>query len=161
MSARITSFLGKPICTDRLTKDCRRLDVAKLCVLMNMDSDFPMEIPMHSGNSARKFNLKVEYEWVSEKCKVCGTFSHEGEACNFDKQQPVKAEVLAVPLILLSPPLGVQHDMTIVARLQSSAVVEEVTTEISATPVRHDQRVDNESSFTEVVRKKAAKKTQA
>lgn len=75
------SFLGKQICTDRMTKSCRCLDVIRIHVHMSSKSEFLEQILMHG--KIRCFNIKVEYMWTPSKCHSCGTFAHDTDSYRY------------------------------------------------------------------------------
>ncbi|KAK2977066.1 hypothetical protein RJ640_017590 [Escallonia rubra] len=84
-SKSMLSTLGKPLFTDRMTASHERLNYARVCVEMDVDSDFPQEIP---NDWVHKH--KVEYGWKPAMCKYCKVFGHVEISCY---KKPVSHQV--------------------------------------------------------------------
>ncbi|KAL0288340.1 UNVERIFIED_CONTAM: hypothetical protein Sradi_7099100 [Sesamum radiatum] len=90
----VASGIGRPLYPDAITRACTRLDFARVCVMLNVNSKLPKHIVImmpneHGGKSACK--VDVEYEWLPPKCTSCTSLSHATKDCPLNK--PVKPAV--------------------------------------------------------------------
>lgn len=86
----IASKLGKPLCTDRITQERKRISYAR--VLVELDaSKSPceqFEVTLPSGITYTQY---VEYENMPKYCKYCHMFNHFESSCKFKKQDETDA----------------------------------------------------------------------
>ncbi|KAK4381119.1 hypothetical protein Sango_2998600 [Sesamum angolense] len=66
----VASGIGRPLYPDAITRACTRLDFARVCIMLNVNSKLPNHIVImmpneHGGESACK--VDVEYEWLPPK----------------------------------------------------------------------------------------------
>ncbi|KAL0295476.1 UNVERIFIED_CONTAM: hypothetical protein Sradi_6834400 [Sesamum radiatum] len=90
----VASGIGRPLYPDAITRACTRLDFARVCVMLNVNSKLPKHIVImmpneHGGESACK--VDVEYEWLPPKCTNCTSLGHATKECPLTK--PVKPPV--------------------------------------------------------------------
>ncbi|KAK4384411.1 hypothetical protein Sango_3063500 [Sesamum angolense] len=90
----VASGIGRPLYPDAITRACTRLDFARVCVMLNVNSKLPKHIVImmpneHGGESACK--VDVEYEWLPPKCTNCTSLGHANKECPLTK--PVKPAV--------------------------------------------------------------------
>ncbi|KAL0340095.1 UNVERIFIED_CONTAM: hypothetical protein Sradi_4526300 [Sesamum radiatum] len=69
----VASGTGRPLYPDAITRACTRLDFARVCVMLNVNSKLPKHIVImmlneHGGESACK--VDVEYEWLPQNAQV-------------------------------------------------------------------------------------------
>ncbi|KAG5560627.1 hypothetical protein RHGRI_003823 [Rhododendron griersonianum] len=71
----VASAVGKPLYADRTTETCQRLNYAKICVEIDVNSVLPdnFDIVLANGD---KFSIKVWYPWRPLKCDKCKVFGH-------------------------------------------------------------------------------------
>ncbi|KAK4384386.1 Retrovirus-related Pol polyprotein from type-2 retrotransposable element R2DM [Sesamum angolense] len=77
-----------PLYPDAITRACTRLDFARVCVMLNINSKLPKHIVImmpneHGGESACK--VDVEYEWLPPKCTNCTSLGHANKECPLTK----------------------------------------------------------------------------
>lgn len=113
MFSRIGSHLGRPLCADRLTSSCKRLDAARICVLMSAKSRFQKTINLGNGQGKRH-EIQIEYEWIPSVCKHCCTFAHEEDLCVDKPEIKKKNDTDPIPVDVQTPeptpPPPPQHD---------------------------------------------------
>ncbi|KAL0354139.1 UNVERIFIED_CONTAM: hypothetical protein Sangu_0995200 [Sesamum angustifolium] len=90
----VASGIGRPLYLDAITRACMRLDFARVCIMLNVNSKLPKHIVImmpneHGGESAYKVDL--EYEWLPPKCTSCTSLGHATKDCPLTK--PVKPAV--------------------------------------------------------------------
>ncbi|KAK4400547.1 hypothetical protein Sango_1160800 [Sesamum angolense] len=90
----VASVIGRPLYLDAITRACTRLEFARVCVMLNVNSKLPKHIVImmpneHGGKSACK--VDVEYEWLPPKCTNCTSLGHATKDCPLTK--PVKPAV--------------------------------------------------------------------
>ncbi|KAL0313713.1 UNVERIFIED_CONTAM: hypothetical protein Scaly_2908200 [Sesamum calycinum] len=90
----VASGIGRPLYPDAITRACTRLDFARVCVMLNINSKLPKHIVImmpneHGGESACK--VDVEYEWLPPKCTNCTSLGHATKECPLTK--PMKPAV--------------------------------------------------------------------
>lgn len=72
------SLIGEPKAMDENTKQRRRLDFARVCVIISAEKEIPRTVPIFVG---RETDFSVEYEWLPEVCEKCKVFGHDTLAC--------------------------------------------------------------------------------
>lgn len=58
----VGSFLGTPICTDEIITEGRRLEYARLCILLEADSVFSEEVRLAEAGEEGTL-CQIKYEW--------------------------------------------------------------------------------------------------
>ncbi|KAF9588510.1 hypothetical protein IFM89_013004 [Coptis chinensis] len=82
----IASKVGKPHCQDRLTKERRGLDYARVCVEYKVNETLPDSFDIRlSPNNVRK--ISYEYLWIPKRCDYCHIFGHTIDKCSRTGQQ--------------------------------------------------------------------------
>lgn len=86
----VASSVGRPLYPDAFTSSMARLDYARVCVVVNINSKFQdhvfMLLPSASGeyNGTRK--ILIEYEWRPSICSLCESFGHKDAQCPLAKK---------------------------------------------------------------------------
>ncbi|KAK4382281.1 hypothetical protein Sango_2887200 [Sesamum angolense] len=66
--------------SDGITKDCSRLDYARVCVMLNYNSELPKHLvvisPVLRNGKEDPKRVDVEYEWLPQKCTNCCSLGH-------------------------------------------------------------------------------------
>ncbi|KAL0299870.1 UNVERIFIED_CONTAM: hypothetical protein Sangu_3150900 [Sesamum angustifolium] len=89
----VASGIGKPLYPDAITRACTRLDFARVCVMLNVNSKLPKHIVImmpneHGGESPCKVDVE---KWLPPKCTNCTSLGHASKECPLTK--PVKPAV--------------------------------------------------------------------
>ncbi|KAL0288902.1 UNVERIFIED_CONTAM: hypothetical protein Sradi_7086700 [Sesamum radiatum] len=76
----VASGIGTPLYTDGITKNCSRLDYARVCVLLDFSSALPKHLvvispTLRNGKEDPK-RVDVEYEWLPQRCSHCCSLGH-------------------------------------------------------------------------------------
>ncbi|KAL0291490.1 UNVERIFIED_CONTAM: hypothetical protein Sangu_3262900 [Sesamum angustifolium] len=70
----VASGVGTPLYTDGITKDCSRLDFARVCVMLDFNSDLPKHLvvisPVLRNGKEDPKKIDVEYEWLPQRHKI-------------------------------------------------------------------------------------------
>ncbi|XP_070025131.1 uncharacterized protein [Nicotiana sylvestris] len=76
----IASYLGKPICSDRLTVEGERVSYARMLVEMDVSYELPdtMLIEEEDGKYREQ---TLDYEWKPVFCEECFQIWHHDEKC--------------------------------------------------------------------------------
>ncbi|KAL0293139.1 UNVERIFIED_CONTAM: hypothetical protein Sangu_3244900 [Sesamum angustifolium] len=81
----VASGVGTPLYTDGITKDCSRLDFARVCVMLDFNSDLPKHLvvisPVLRNGKEDPKKIDVEYEWLPQRCKNCCSLGHVAATC--------------------------------------------------------------------------------
>ncbi|KAK4384115.1 hypothetical protein Sango_3090400 [Sesamum angolense] len=85
----VASGIGRPLYPDAITRACTRLDFARVCIMLNVNSKLPKHVVIMmpnelGGESACK--VDVEYEWLPPKCTGCASLGHSMKECSLSKQ---------------------------------------------------------------------------
>ncbi|KAL0302142.1 UNVERIFIED_CONTAM: hypothetical protein Scaly_3042100 [Sesamum calycinum] len=103
----VASGIGKPLYLDAITRDCTRLDFARVCVMLDISSKLPRHviamIPMENGGESA-CKVDVEYEWLPPKCNSCHTLGHTTSACELQKPSKPAVSVYVQKPKRVSPP---------------------------------------------------------
>ncbi|KAL0290195.1 UNVERIFIED_CONTAM: hypothetical protein Scaly_2680300 [Sesamum calycinum] len=93
----VASGIDRPLYPNAITQACTRLDFARVCVMLNVNSKLPKHIvgmvPKENGSESACM-VDVEYEWLPPKCTGCTSLGHATKACPLNK--PVKPPILKV-----------------------------------------------------------------
>ncbi|KAL0299868.1 UNVERIFIED_CONTAM: hypothetical protein Sangu_3150700 [Sesamum angustifolium] len=70
----VASGVGTPLYTDGITKDCSRLDFARVCVMLDFNSTLPKHLvvisPVLRNGKEDPKRIDVEYEWLPQRQKL-------------------------------------------------------------------------------------------
>ncbi|KAL0295336.1 UNVERIFIED_CONTAM: hypothetical protein Scaly_3105700 [Sesamum calycinum] len=81
----VASGVGTPLYTDGITKDCSRLDFARVCVMLDFNSALPKHLvvisPVLRNGKEDPKRIDVEYEWLPQRCKSCCSLGHVSATC--------------------------------------------------------------------------------
>ncbi|KAL0444986.1 UNVERIFIED_CONTAM: hypothetical protein Slati_2221300 [Sesamum latifolium] len=81
----IASGIGTPLYTDKITKNCLRLDFARVCVMLDYQSKLPKHLVVLSlilpEGKQSPIKVDIEYEWLPLRCKQCCSLGHNANAC--------------------------------------------------------------------------------
>ncbi|KAL0408443.1 UNVERIFIED_CONTAM: hypothetical protein Sradi_1778700 [Sesamum radiatum] len=81
----VTSGIGTPLYTDKIMKNCLRLDFARVCVMLDYHSKLPKHLvvlsPILSEGKESLLKVDIEYEWLPLRCKQCCSLGHNAPAC--------------------------------------------------------------------------------
>lgn len=68
-------MIGNPLFTDRLTKERKRTNYARIYVEIDTNCKYPNNVMVVVDN------LPVEYNWRPQKCDLCDMFGHTSVRC--------------------------------------------------------------------------------
>ncbi|KAI8554240.1 hypothetical protein RHMOL_Rhmol05G0083100 [Rhododendron molle] len=91
----IASSVGKPLYCDEVTAKCKRMNFAKVCVEVNLDSSFPESIDLYCPNGDTVL-VNIKYPWLPFKCMGCRIFGHSDAYCPV---KPKSAPVVVPPVV--------------------------------------------------------------
>ncbi|KAL0302332.1 UNVERIFIED_CONTAM: hypothetical protein Scaly_3035200 [Sesamum calycinum] len=81
----VASGIGTPLYTDGITKACSRLDFARVCIMLDYNSDLPKHLvvisPVLRNGKEDPKRIDVEYEWLPQRCKNCCSLGHVSASC--------------------------------------------------------------------------------
>ncbi|KAL0282882.1 UNVERIFIED_CONTAM: hypothetical protein Sradi_7248400 [Sesamum radiatum] len=81
----VASGIGTPLYSDGITKNCSRLDYARVCVMLDYNSDLPKHLvvisPVLRNGKEDPKRVDVEYEWLPQRCKNCCSLGHATATC--------------------------------------------------------------------------------
>ncbi|KAL0386461.1 UNVERIFIED_CONTAM: hypothetical protein Slati_4601400 [Sesamum latifolium] len=81
----VASGIGTPLYMDKITKNCLRLDFARVCVMLDYHSKLPKHLvvlsPILSESKESPIKVDIEYEWLPLRCKQCCYLGHTAIAC--------------------------------------------------------------------------------
>ncbi|XP_060216443.1 uncharacterized protein LOC132643924 [Lycium barbarum] len=86
---RIASYLGKPLCSDRLTAECERLSYARVLIEMDITQPMPNEMVIEKPDGST-WEQAIEYEWQPKFCVDCNSFGHLAGECKVEMVVPKK-----------------------------------------------------------------------
>ncbi|KAL0284388.1 UNVERIFIED_CONTAM: hypothetical protein Sradi_7200600 [Sesamum radiatum] len=93
----VASGVGTPLYTDKITKECSRLDYARVCVLLDYNSTLPKHVivisPFMQNGKEVPTRVEVEYEWLPQRCKTCCSLGHTMNSCPDQKKQSLRAPI--------------------------------------------------------------------
>lgn len=73
--SKVASVLGSSICLDQDTLNGNRLDMARMCVNMDISSSFPDSVTLKS-DKGKIISIRLENEWKPQHCRSCGKLGH-------------------------------------------------------------------------------------
>ncbi|KAL2240806.1 UNVERIFIED_CONTAM: hypothetical protein Sindi_0721800 [Sesamum indicum] len=92
----VASGVGKTLYSDAITRVCTRLDFARVCVMLDVNSIIPKHIiimtPDEEGGEV-PCKIDVEYEWLPTRCTSCTTMGHSTKECTINKPKSIKPPV--------------------------------------------------------------------
>ncbi|KAL0402138.1 UNVERIFIED_CONTAM: hypothetical protein Slati_4243700 [Sesamum latifolium] len=81
----VASGIGTQLYTDKITKNCLRLDFARVCVMLHYHSKLPKHLivlsPILSEGKEIPIKVDIEYEWLPLRCIHCCSLGHTVAAC--------------------------------------------------------------------------------
>ncbi|KAL0302567.1 UNVERIFIED_CONTAM: hypothetical protein Scaly_3028300 [Sesamum calycinum] len=87
----VASGVGTPLYTDGITKECSRLDYARVCVMLDYNSELPKHLvvisPVLRNGKRIQNGLDVEYEWLPQRCTNCRSLGHVVATCPATKKR--------------------------------------------------------------------------
>ncbi|KAL0339894.1 UNVERIFIED_CONTAM: hypothetical protein Sradi_4506200 [Sesamum radiatum] len=97
----VSSGVGIPLYTDKITKNCSRIDYARICVMLDCNSTLPKHLivmnPLMQEGHEVPVKIDIEYEWLPQRCKTCCSLGHTARTCPDNKVgeyiQPVQVFV--------------------------------------------------------------------
>jgi len=78
--SKIGSILGRPIKTDKFTRDRQVIRYARLLIEMPIEGPFPEYIEFFNEDGIL-IRQPVTYEWIPSKCTHCSMLGHTEEVC--------------------------------------------------------------------------------
>ncbi|KAL0386693.1 UNVERIFIED_CONTAM: hypothetical protein Slati_4586300 [Sesamum latifolium] len=81
----VASGVGTPLYTDKITKNCLRLDFARVCVMLDFHSKLPKHLvvlsPVLSKDKHTPIKVDIKYEWLPLRCKQCCSLGYTAPNC--------------------------------------------------------------------------------
>ncbi|KAL0302156.1 UNVERIFIED_CONTAM: hypothetical protein Sangu_3116400 [Sesamum angustifolium] len=81
----VASGIGTPLYADSITKNCARLDYARVCVMLDFNSELPKHLvvisPVLRNGKEDPKRVDAEYEWLPQKCTNCCSLGHLPSTC--------------------------------------------------------------------------------
>nr|XP_009612570.1 uncharacterized protein LOC104105862 [Nicotiana tomentosiformis] len=88
---RLASYIGKPLCTDKLTAHCDRVSYARVLIKIDVTQPLPDVLPVIKADG-NIWNQEGEYEWKPMFCQECNQYGHTTKNCQRKKPQQVQSE---------------------------------------------------------------------
>ncbi|KAL0295341.1 UNVERIFIED_CONTAM: hypothetical protein Sradi_6840600 [Sesamum radiatum] len=133
----IASGVGKPLYSDAVTKQCSRLDYARVCVMLDYNSTLPKHIviisPILRDGKEVPVRVDIDYEWLPQRCKDCQSLGHNAYSCPGKKK------------LNLTKPVEVYVQK---ARSTAEVVIENEVKHVQQLEVGQSQTVDKEEQGT-------------
>ncbi|GAV62829.1 DUF4283 domain-containing protein [Cephalotus follicularis] len=76
----IANGLGTPICIDSSTKSKSKLNFARICVEIAVNSSFPLVVKLIRPYGT-PVSVHIEHTWKPPICDVCKVFNHPTRSC--------------------------------------------------------------------------------
>ncbi|KAL0290998.1 UNVERIFIED_CONTAM: hypothetical protein Sradi_7037000 [Sesamum radiatum] len=96
----VASGIGTPLYSDGITKDCSRLDYARVCVMLTYNSELPKHLvvisPILRNGKEDPKRVDVEYEWLPQKCTNCCSLGHMENGCPANSMRKATAPPIKV-----------------------------------------------------------------
>ncbi|KAL0284161.1 UNVERIFIED_CONTAM: hypothetical protein Sradi_7207100 [Sesamum radiatum] len=87
----VASGVGTPLYTDGITTECSRLDYARVCVMLDFNSELPKHLvvisPVLRNGKEDPKRVDVEYEWLPQRCTSCRSLGHVAATCPATKRR--------------------------------------------------------------------------
>ncbi|XP_074298734.1 uncharacterized protein LOC141629661 [Silene latifolia] len=125
--AKIAGLVGKPVCSDNVTKEKEFLDYARFMVEVPVGQPLP-EVIEFFDESGVLISQSVHYEWKPIICSSCNGMGHETGACKkvVPKKKVVPVKKVWVPKPVVQQSQGMQS--------QAQATDKEVQVELVQLP---------------------------
>ncbi|OIT39355.1 hypothetical protein A4A49_14207 [Nicotiana attenuata] len=88
---RIASYLGKPVCTDKLTAQGDRISYARILVDIDISQPLPEHVLIEDEKGGFK-EQRLEYEWKPSYCQDCLQIGHTTGNCKKEQEPADKPE---------------------------------------------------------------------
>ncbi|XP_019225713.1 PREDICTED: uncharacterized protein LOC109207281 [Nicotiana attenuata] len=85
-SVWLASYLGRPICTDKLTAIGDRISYARVLIEMCITQQLPELITIEKSDGTI-WEQDIDYEWKPRFCQNCAHFAHFTKSCGKEDQQ--------------------------------------------------------------------------
>ncbi|XP_039056026.1 uncharacterized protein LOC120198847 [Hibiscus syriacus] len=87
----IASVVGHPLYMDSITASKQRLEYAKVCVEIGVDTVIPeiIHVALKDGSIAK---IRVYVPWLPKVCSHCKIFGHFSSACSENHKVPLKGK---------------------------------------------------------------------
>ncbi|KAL0331617.1 UNVERIFIED_CONTAM: hypothetical protein Sangu_1707200 [Sesamum angustifolium] len=86
----VASGIRVPLYIDKITRECSRLDFARVCVMLDYNSVIPKHVvvvsPMLREGKETPSRIVIEYEWLPQRCKTCCSLGHTSQTCPKNKK---------------------------------------------------------------------------
>lgn len=79
--SHIASAVGFPLYMDKSTKQCRRVDVARICMEVSSDDLLPSSSIEVDIESFGQIEVEVLYPFEPDTCSICKSFGHTDKGC--------------------------------------------------------------------------------
>ncbi|KAG8369271.1 hypothetical protein BUALT_Bualt15G0134100 [Buddleja alternifolia] len=89
----IASLIGKPLKLDEATTKIENPVVARICVEINVLDKLPLDIPIQIDG--KTYFFKVQYEGITEYCRICRHRGHSMAACYTTKENQKEGNDIA------------------------------------------------------------------
>ncbi|KAL0295159.1 UNVERIFIED_CONTAM: hypothetical protein Sradi_6849600, partial [Sesamum radiatum] len=94
----VASGVGVPLYVDRVTKECSRLDYARVCVMLDYSTVLPRHVVLispvlHEGKEI-PIKVDIEYDWLPQRCRKCCSLGHSVVNCPEEKRRNVSAPAM-------------------------------------------------------------------
>ncbi|KAK4380898.1 hypothetical protein Sango_3018900 [Sesamum angolense] len=94
----VASGIGTPLYTDGITKNCSRLDYARVCVMLDFNSELPKHLVvispvLRNGKEDPKM-ADVEYEWLPQRCTNCCSLGLVATTCPANTKRNIAPPIM-------------------------------------------------------------------
>ncbi|KAL0345669.1 UNVERIFIED_CONTAM: hypothetical protein Sradi_4398200 [Sesamum radiatum] len=97
----VASGVGKPLYQEAVTRNCSRLDYARVCIMLDYNSTLPKHViaiqSNRNGKTEVPCKIDVEYEWILPKCVNCKSLGHSSKVCPATSSVPIAPVKIFVP----------------------------------------------------------------
>ncbi|XP_070039769.1 uncharacterized protein [Nicotiana tomentosiformis] len=88
---RIASYLGKPVCANKLTTQGDRISYARILVYIDISQPLPEYVLIEDEKGGYK-EQRLEYEWKPSYCQDCLQIGHNTGNCKKEHEPADKLE---------------------------------------------------------------------
>ncbi|KAL0292755.1 UNVERIFIED_CONTAM: hypothetical protein Sradi_6976200 [Sesamum radiatum] len=85
----VASGVGVPLYVDRITKECSRLDYARVCVMLDYSTVLPKHVvlisPVLQDGKEIPIKVDIKYDWLPQRCRKCCSLGHSVANCPDEK----------------------------------------------------------------------------
>ena len=101
----LASVVGEPLYADSSTEQKRRLDYARICVMLDASKPLVKEFGVNTSSMGKDDPqgvtlLKVSYQWVPPECAFCKVFGHNTEGCSKSQNLTTQMEVRPIQAVV-------------------------------------------------------------